>query len=328
MLKKLYQNIEISISKAWYKGSPFLYPLWPFSKIFEVIVTQRYSRAKNNLRPGKQRVPIVVVGNITVGGSGKTPCVMALAKFLQEHGYSPGIVTRGHGAKMPYTPYPVNGTSIIKETGDEAFLLFRELKCPVVIDPQRLNAVEYLLQAYPHVNIILSDDGLQHYNLPRDYEIAVIDNTRGFGNGWCLPAGPLREPISRLETVDLVLAQGAHFTQEPRAFVSVLQPQNNLPLNFDFSKPIHAVAGIGNPDRFFATLEGLGLNVIPHAFPDHHWFTANDLDYNDTNPLIMTAKDAVKCEAFAKSHWYYLHVMPQFNENTINELKKILKVNL
>lgn len=332
MLKKIYDQLTLAITHAWYQGSVGLYLLWPLGKLFSFITTWRYQRVRKNLKPSQQRAPVVVVGNLTVGGAGKTPCVIALAKFFQQHGYTPGIVSRGYGGRAPYYPYCVDMNSTVNEVGDEAFLLYQTLNCPVVIDPHRKKAVEHLLALKPQVNLVLTDDGLQHYALARDYEIVVWDSKRGVGNGWCLPAGPLRESLTRLDSVDLILQQGddplqPSFTLKPQAFVQITLPYKQLPLDFHFyHKPVHAVAGIGNPTRFFDSLQALGLTIIPHVFPDHHWFTAQDLDYNNDYPLIMTAKDAVKCTQFAKSNWYYLHVQPELNAKACSELQQLFKV--
>lgn len=324
------RSFELWLTRAWFKGNPFLYLLWPFGKLYEIFSRLRYQFNKKKLKPGRFRAPVIVVGNITVGGSGKTPCIMALAQLLKDKGLKPGIVTRGYGGKAPRYPYLLTPKSTVEESGDEALLLFRELACPVVVDPDRFKAVSFLLKQCPEVNVVFSDDGLQHYGLPRDIEIAVVDASRRFGNGWCLPAGPLREPLDRLESVDMVMAHGepsewpAFFTLKPERIVSIIDPNETFPVDRLLSMPVHGVAAIGNPERFFETLRSLDLEVIPHPFPDHDWLTPEDLDYNDSFPIIMTAKDAVKCEAFAGPDCWYLKVRPVLSERAQEDFLRLV----
>ena len=331
MIRNIKNAVILWITRSWNKKYSLLLLLWPFSKIYQLIVTQRYLKHKNTLRPGNKRAPIVVVGNLTVGGAGKTPCIIALARWLTEKGYRPGIVSRGYGGESPHYPYFVLPSCSAKIVGDEAALLSLELALPLVIDPIREQAVDYLLANNPEVNIVLCDDGLQHLALSRDIEIVVVDAVRKFGNGLCLPAGPLREPISRLKSVDLVISQGldaqypANFTLEPQYCVRLTYPYNKTNLSDFIGKTVHAVAAIGNPERFFVFLEQIGLTVIRHPLPDHTWLEREDLVYNDEYPVLMTAKDAVKCKEIAHENCWYLQVKPVFNAAAEVDLEKLFK---
>ena len=324
-------RVSLWLNQAWYNKNRVLYLLCPFSLLYALVTGLRYVFYRHKLKPSLQKIPIIVVGNLTVGGNGKTPCVIALTRLLQEQGFRPGIVSRGYQARAPHYPFLVNEHSNIRESGDEPAMLRAELNCPVVLDPQRKNAVDYLLKHCPEVNVIIADDGLQHFQLRRDFEIVVIDANRQFGNGLCLPAGPLREPISRLKTVDLVITQGQSvafpysFQLKPQVFIQVAESKKMSDISSWKGKKVHAVAAIGNPERFFETLRALGLEVIPHVFADHTWFKSQDFEYNDEYPIIMTAKDAIKCKDFAKTDWWYLQVAPEFNTLTKAELMKFIK---
>jgi tetraacyldisaccharide 4'-kinase len=256
------------------------------------------------------QVPVVVVGNITVGGTGKTPLVSWLAGHLRQAGYRPGIVSRGYGGNAKTWPRAVTPDSDPAEVGDEPVLLARRAGCPVVVGPDRVADARMLLSEHD-CDLIIADDGLQHLALGRDLEIAVVDGMRRLGNGRCLPAGPLREPAARLAGVDFQVCNGSPQGEELGMQLSggrlhrvgeddiVADPAGLA------GAPVHAVAGIGNPARFFADLRGLGLEVIEHPFPDHHTYVAADIAFGDGRPVIMTEKDAVKCVAFAGPvHWY------------------------
>jgi tetraacyldisaccharide 4'-kinase len=257
-------NIRDYLVNSWHNPRAFLpYFLWPFSQLYKLIIYLR----KKMIKPKKLNIPIIIVGNITVGGTGKTPLVIWLVKFLQEHNYKPGIVSRGYGGKNKIFPQNVYSDSDTQQMGDEAVLLARRAGCPVIIDPNRVNAVRYLLN-HTDCNIVISDDGLQHYALARDIEIAVIDGERRFGNRWCLPAGPLREPISRLETVDFIVTNGGEvglgeygMSLIPGEIYNISDPTLKAHLNDFAGQAVHAIAGIGNPDRFFGTLRELGVSI-------------------------------------------------------------------
>lgn len=313
---------------AWYRGSIWLYGLIPLTGLFRVIssLRRRYLR-----RFAQQRltVPVLVVGNISVGGTGKTPVIIALVHHLQSLGYKPGVISRGYGGRAPSYPLVVTEETPVQHSGDEPLLIAQATGCPVCVAPDRVAAGERLVAL--GCDVILSDDGLQHYRLGRDLEIAVVDGERLFGNGWCLPTGPLREPISRLRQVDWVLVNGGAGTASadiPGKRVAMtlkadhwrrFGDQKTLPLEyFAHGTRVHAVAGIGNPQRFYQTLRSLGIAPMEHDFPDHHQYTLGELQFNEPWPVIMTAKDAVKCRAFvqpdAQSDWYWLEVSSQLPE--------------
>jgi tetraacyldisaccharide 4'-kinase len=254
-------------------------------------------------------VPVVVVGNLTVGGTGKTPLVIWLCELLRRDGYRPGVVSRGYGGKSGAWPLDVTAATDSVEAGDEPVLIAEATGCPVVAGPDRVAAARALIAKH-RVNIIVSDDGLQHYRLGRDIEICVVDGERRFGNGRCLPAGPLREPVARLKRADFIVTNGKAQPDEysmrmvVRSLRQLASGECKPAGEFPREAPIHAVAGTGNPARFFALLREQGLRVEEHAFPDHHHFRPGDLEFPGDAPIVMTAKDAVKCRAFATSrHW-------------------------
>ncbi len=275
-------------------------------------------------------VPLIVVGNITVGGTGKTPLVIWLVDFLKRAGYKPGIISRGYGGKATSWPQQVRADSDPVVVGDEQILLSRHCQCPVAVGPDRILAAQ-ALQQYHDINIIVSDDGLQHYSMERDIEIAVIDGVRRFGNGLCLPAGPLRELPSRLQDVDVVVTNGL---AQKREFSISLTFENVFTLKDDNSgysmddfkgKQVHAVAGIGNPERFFRDLRNAGVIPIEHAFRDHHKYTSSDISFDDDLPVIMTEKDAVKCRRFATENQWYVSVSAKPDERIAGRLIGLLK---
>lgn len=306
-----------AISHLIHSSNPLLYLLYPISLLFRAIASiRRWLYQKGFFKQTKVTVPVIIVGNISVGGTGKTPLVISLANLLISKGFKPGIITRGYKSKSVHYPIVVSNASTALQVGDEALLLQRHSHCPVIVDPNRVQAANYLLDNFT-CDIILSDDGLQHYALARDIEIAVVDAERGFGNGLCLPAGPLREPVPRLKNVNFIINNvgRAHvpavsldrtYSMQllPQAFCNV-QSQQQQDVAFFHSKTVHAVAGIGHPQRFFHTLQALGLTIIPHAFPDHYAFTYADIDFGTDALVIMTEKDAVKCKDFSdQRHWY------------------------
>ncbi len=263
-------------------------------------------------------VPVIVVGNISVGGSGKTPLVIWLAQQLNALGRNAGIISRGYGGDA-VVPCEVAGNADPRAVGDEPLLLARRSGCPVWIGADRVAAGRALLQAHPACDVVIADDGLQHYRLARDVEIAVVD-ARGFGNAWPLPAGPLREPIARLATVAAVVEneyRGGELEALPRRFPLRLAgarfhclaaPEQSREASDFAGERLHAIAGIGNPERFFATLRNLGLSFAAHAFPDHHPYERADLAFAGEDTLLMTEKDAVKCAAIAPHNSWVLPV--------------------
>ena len=305
-------RLRTTVLSAWQRRGLLAWTLAPLAGVFCALVhLRRLMYRQRFLRTYHPGVPVVVVGNITVGGTGKTPLTIRLARHLQARGWHPVVVTRGYGRKGRGT-LRVDTGSDPRLAGDEPVLIATTAGCPVVVDAKRARGASVAV-AECRADIVLSDDGLQHYALGRDIEIAVSDGERGLGNGWCLPAGPLREPAQRLKGVDFRLVQGPrapasafYFYLQPSAFVAVDGRGEELPLTAFRGQRTHAVAGIGHPPRFFATLKELGIECRPHAFVDHHVFNANDLAFDDTAPVLMTAKDAVKCRAFARPHWWYL----------------------
>ncbi|MBM1195710.1 tetraacyldisaccharide 4'-kinase [Pseudomonas weihenstephanensis] len=302
--------------RAWYAGHPLLSLLRPLECLYRRVVAGK--RARFVAGQGdiyRAPVPIVVVGNITVGGTGKTPLILWLIEHCQRHGLRVGVVSRGYGARPAHFPWRVTAEQSAAQAGDEPLLIVQRSGVPLMIDPDRGRAVKALL-ASESLDLILSDDGLQHYRLARDLELVLIDNARGLGNGRCLPAGPLREPAERLNSVDAVLYNGA-MTDPASGFAFALQPTALINLrsgerqSLDYFAPqqaLHAVAGIGNPQRFFTTLETLHWRPIAHAFADHAPYSAEVLNFTPSLPLVMTEKDAVKCRDFAASDWWYLAV--------------------
>ncbi len=280
-------------------------------------------------------VPVIVVGNINVGGSGKTPLVIWLARQLIQAGYKPGIMLRGYGGKAEQWPQQVRPDSDPIQVGDEAVLLAQRTGCPVCAGPNRVEDGRALLE-HTDCDVILCDDGLQHYRLRRDFEIAVVDGRRRFGNGLCLPAGPLREGLRRLKQVDWIVANGRPERGEYAMRLTGLQVCNLMtgeeqPLIKWQGKQVRAIAGIGDPVRFFSFLRQAGLIVEDLAFADHHQYIETDFDSvdssSDARPLLMTEKDAVKCVAFARDNWWFLPVEAELDSRLgpliIKKLKKL-----
>ena len=307
--------------------------LWPLSLLFGLAVRVRRLLYLHGLRRSEAfPVPLIVVGNITVGGTGKTPLVARLVELLREAGYQPGVISRGYGGQSAQWPRHVTTDSDPREVGDEPMLLARRCRCPIVVGPDRVAAARALLDTYG-CNVILSDDGLQHYRLRRDLEIAVVDGFRRLGNGACLPAGPLREPPSRLHTVDFVVGNGAARGGEylmclrgDRA-VNLTDAGVSVSLAGFSQGTVHAVAGIGDPGRFFDQLRHARLRILEHPFPDHHAFCPADLHFPQDLPVLMTEKDAVKCQIFAPEGCWYVPVSarlePAFEEDLLKRLASV-----
>ena len=292
--------------KHWYQERNHVwlaYLLAPFSWLYQCIITlRRWLYCCGILKRYRLDVPVIVVGNITVGGTGKSPLTVAIAHQLQQAGYRPGLISRGYGGQSKTWPQWVTADTKPELVGDEPVMLVQQTNCPMVVGPDRVQAARTLLEQ-ADCNVIISDDGLQHLALIRDLEIAVVDGERRYGNGQCLPAGPLREPLSRLNTVDAVVCQGQAHAMEYAMTLLLSEPiamfsARTIGSWYDFKTPVHAVAGIGHPERFFKALEEKGLSIIRHPFPDHHSYSASDLRFDDHFPILMTAKDAVKCYAF------------------------------
>ncbi len=305
--------------------------LRPVSWVFRLLAwIRRYAYQIGLFQQHKLPVPVIVVGNISVGGTGKTPLVIWLAAYLKTLGYKPGIVARGYGAQVGDTPRQVTVQSCIEEVGDEPLLIARRTGCPMFVAPNRVAAADALLKN-SDCNVIISDDGMQHYALGRDIEIAVVDGKRRFGNGLCLPAGPLREPPSRLASVDLVIVNGMARPDENSMqiiagkAVNLGNPGYTCDLDKFSGEQVHAVAGIGNPQRFFQLLKDHGLQLIERAFPDHHRFTKKDITPDDKLPVFMTEKDAVKCRHFAQPRHWYLSIDVNVDDAFSNRLAELLR---
>jgi tetraacyldisaccharide 4'-kinase len=296
------------LDDIWYGRSPWALPLLPLTWIYCAVVgVRRLAYRWKVLRTQRLPIPVIVVGNVTVGGTGKTPLIAWLAEFLRIQGYRPGLVARGYGGAARHWPQQVRADSDPRTVGDEPVLLTRLTGCPMAVAPDRVAAARALLE-HSDCDVILSDDGLQHYALGRDIEIAVIDGVRRFGNRWCLPAGPLREPVSRLASVDLVVSNGLAGSNEFAMAVQVADAVNLVTgerrrLDTFRGQRIPAIAGIGRPERFFEALRREGLDIEAHAFPDHHAYRFEDLAFAD-GALLMTEKDAVKCRRFAQAQYW------------------------
>lgn len=316
--------------------------LMPFSYCYVAINNlQRKLQSKNRL---KLACPVIVVGNITVGGTGKTPLTIHIVKLLQQAGYHPAIITRGYGGKATSWPQTVTTKSDPYLVGDEAVLMASSTGVPVYAGANRLASIEQLLKQHD-CDVIVSDDGMQHYKLSRDIQIAVIDGRRQLGNGYCLPAGPLREKKGRLQECDFVVMNNNVMTiknsDEKSYFEMVLTGQTLINLSTLEVKPlsdlrgetIQALTGIGNPQRFYTSLKDAGVNVIENSFPDHYAFEESDLNFDEASTVIMTEKDSVKCKALidngssnGKQYWCLpvtATIPNEFNMAFLTKLKEI-----
>lgn len=299
----------------WYRVTPLHLLLLPLSLLFRALAGLRRLLFKYGMLPRvKLPVPVVIVGNISVGGTGKTPLTLWLAEELLAQGWHPGIISRGFGGSNE-VPREVKQDSDPAAVGDEPVLMAQRRLCPVWVGRDRPAVALALLSAHPECDVILSDDGLQHYRLQREVEIVVVDGARRFGNGFLLPAGPLRETPARLHEVDAVVINGGpaapgEFSMrlEGLLFYNLLNPEISATAADFQGEGVHAVAGIGHPERFFSHLHSLGLTPQTHAFPDHHRYAAADLAFANANALLMTEKDAVKCSAFADEKYWVLRV--------------------
>ena len=320
----------------WYRKSPLHLILLPVSWLFRALsALRRLLYRRRILQSFRLPVPVIVIGNISVGGTGKTPLTLALAQQLVDRGFHPVIVSRGFGGST--MQQPVTECSSAEQAGDEPLLMAQRRICPVWVGRDRAAAASAALDSYPQCDIILCDDGLQHYRLQRDMEIALIDGVRHFGNGYLLPAGPLREPASRLKTVDAVVINGGKFSQQTinqyemqlsgAIFYNLRNPEKTASVSEFQGLRLHAVAGIGHPQRFFDHLKALKLTVTPHAFPDHYAYKASDLLFSECDALLMTEKDAVKCVAFADDKYWALRVDAHIDSELLSHLLRKIAIN-
>lgn len=331
------------LERAWHKRAGWLILLWPVSVLFQVLTKIRRAAQQPKERPADLTAPLIIIGNISLGGTGKTPLLITLSQELQKQGFKPGIISRGYGGVAPSYPLAVHSGSDVRESGDEAFLIAEKTGCPVYVDPDRSAALHALL-LHEDVDVVLSDDGLQHYKLYRDLEIVVVDGQRLFSNGFCLPAGPLRESMTRLNEVQHIVVNGEPAREisqlatastmqlEPRTLVNLVsgekRPFSGAP--FNMGNKLQAVSALGNPQRFYALLERLPYQLETFSFPDHHNFTADDFEQqgiDEHQPVVMTEKDAVKCRQFAKNNFWYLSVEvnleSQFVERLIEDIRQV-----
>jgi tetraacyldisaccharide 4'-kinase len=328
------------IERAWYKRAKWLYLLLPLSWIFQVLIAVRRKILTRSAAAADTPVPVVVIGNISVGGTGKTPLLIFLCRTLQENGYKPGVISRGYGAAPPQTPFLVDKTSDPAVCGDEPALIAEHCGVPVVVDPDRLRAYRYLVNNHD-VDVVISDDGMQHYRLPRHMEIAVVDGARLFANRLCLPAGPLREPLRRLREVDMLVVNGEPAESLPELFgamIMTLNPRSLVNLKtgetrafngapFKMGDQVQAVAGIGNPERFFSLARRLPYPVSCFSFPDHHAYSQNDFmkhGIDPGQPIVMTEKDGIKCRSFATDNFWVLKIEVALNAEFADQVLALI----
>lgn len=319
------------LTHHWYRLGPLHLLLFPLSLIFHLLVALRRNLYRGGILSGyRLPLPVIIVGNITVGGTGKTPLTLALAQGLNELGWHPLIVSRGHGGTAQQQAVMPDSTAA--QVGDEPLLMARRNICPVWVGAKRVATARAALRAHPECNVLLCDDGLQHYRLRRDVEIAVIDGSRGLGNGCLLPAGPLREPASRLRSVDAVVVNGGQVATgqfamqlQGATFYNLIHSGQTATADDFKNLRNHAVAGIGNPQRYFTHLQQLGIHFSAHDFPDHHPYTAADLNFDDCDAILLTEKDAVKCGTFADDRYWVLRVNARFDPAVMDLIQRKIR---
>lgn len=327
------------VSTMWGQRTLITWLLWPLGRWVQSVAKRRHAQYLAKQSKPQNWPPLIVVGNITVGGTGKSPMIIHLTELLHSQGLNVGIVSRGYGGKAQDVPQLVFNASSAIEVGDEPLMIARRTGACVCVHPNRALAVNHLLE-HCEVDVVLSDDGLQHYGMYRDLEIVMIDGQRLFGNGFCIPAGPMREGLERLEKVDRIVVNGHPRLQLPQLdsadtmqlvahrLYNLQDPNQFTDLSQLQGRTIHAVAGLGNPQRFFNTLENSGLRIVKHAFGDHHHFSAEDFEF-EASLIIMTEKDAVKCDAFARSNMWVLPVdaliSSEFDEWFSNEVHRLIE---
>ncbi len=321
-----------SIEQFWYRPSVMRWLFLPLHLLLYLLVVTRrslYSLGFKKVR--KPNAKVIVVGNITVGGTGKTPFIVWLSEYLLSKDKSIAIISRGYGGTSPSYPLEVTASIPVQQAGDEPKLLSERLNVPIIVDPDRVRAAFYAEQKY-QPDYIISDDGLQHYALGRDFEICIIDGLRKLGNEFLMPVGPLREPKSRLTSCNLILQNGGdewlenRFEVQPLFWVN-LQDGEKIDLRtakLPFDR-CNAICGIGNPEKFSRTLQQQNLRFDLTVYPDHHKFNESDFESFSDSPLIMTEKDAIKCRAFAKSNWWYLTIGIEPNSSAITAIDDFIE---
>ncbi len=308
------------IVQGWDKPRLLNYLLLPVSLLYSSLISLRRWLYQVGIFPSTAvSVPVIVVGGVTAGGAGKTPVVIALIKHLVKQRYRPGVVSRGYGGKSPYWPREVSAETTAELVGDEPQLIFERVGVPVIVGPNRVDDAEMLIDRFG-CDIIVSDDGFQHFAIRRDLDIVVVDGQSGLGNGWCLPSGPLRER-NGLSRADLILINGPenHLQNiaaryESKCMAFCMELSDAIALDGGIKKnlgsfpddPIIAIAGLGNPNRFFLQLEKLGLQITRKIFPDHHNYREKDLEDFQHKTILMTEKDAIKCRDLKSitNSWY------------------------
>ena len=330
------QSFSRWLERQWYQRTGWQIILRPVSWVFRVLTaSRRLAYRLRLLRSRKLSVPVIIVGNISVGGTGKTPFVIWLVQLLRQNGWYPGIISRGYGGNVIHT-HQVTKDSSPHDVGDEPVLLVQRTGVPLYVGRKRTRAARYLLRDYPECNLIISDDGLQHYALERDMEIIIIDGERVFGNGQLLPAGPLREASTRLEAADAVVfnsgppAAGSYLMQlVPEDLRKLSNHEERMELSRLIGKRVHAVAGIGNPQRFFGQLEKMGMVVEAHPFADHHAYSEADFQFAKDDIVLMTEKDAVKCIPFARDNWWFMPISAEIDrglaEKILSHLTRLIE---
>ncbi len=331
------------LHRFWYRDNhPLKYLLYPLHFILALLVTLRKTFYQLRSDPdGKSTIPVIIVGNISVGGTGKSPLVIHLARGLSQAGFNVGILSRGYGGSSAIYPLEVTLDSSPLQVGDEPLMIKMQTPARVVVDPKRKRGAALLKKRYA-CNVIICDDGLQHYALQRHIEIAVVDAARQFGNGLLIPFGPLREPVSRLTTVDALVFNGSNSQQSKmhdnqfvmtlgNSYFVALSDTNKKVAIADFlqlceqqHKPIHCVAGIGNPQRFFEQIDKLGLKTINHPFADHHQYQVDDFKKMD-GTIIMTEKDAIKCHTFSIDNSWYLKVTAEVSPSIVEHCLTLIE---
>lgn len=311
---------------SWRKPNALTFALWPLSQLYRALFSLNRKLYQVGIKSSfRAPAPVIIVGNITVGGTGKTPLVIFLVELLRERGYRPAVISRGYAGNSPCYPLLVTKDTPVLECGDEPSLIVRRTGVPMCVGPNRQQSIELLIDRHD-VDVIISDDGLQHFALERDIELCLVDQKSSLLNKCLLPAGPFREVISRLSTVDFVIHHGGDSRYSMSLQLDAPRNIVGADKSFDHTKHTHALAGIGNPQRFFDACLSLGLNIESHAFPDHHQFSRSDIDFGDAQ-VIMTEKDAVKCEHFAdQQHWYLpvdAKLSAEFNNDLIDALKRV-----